>query len=95
MKSTVCFDQNNTLSAESETIVNFAKRFLKHFSVELAANNVNEITQIIQDQDEGGRLGEPEAVSRELHARLQWDRYVKIRNIERFWKSEFPHSNAA
>jgi len=95
MKSTVSFDQNNTLVDRSETIVEFAKRFLKHFSNELAVSNVKEITQIIQDQDKGGRLDEPQAVSRELHKQLQWDRYVKIRNIEQFWKAEFQHSNVS
>jgi len=93
MKSTVCFDQNNTLVDRSETIVEFAKRFLTHFSTELAVSNVKEIAQIIQEQED--RLDEPQAVSRELHKQLQWDRYVKIRNIEQFWKAEFQRSSAA
>jgi len=89
MKSTVCFDQNNTLVDRSETIVAFAKRFVTHFSNELAVDNVNEITQIIQDQDKEGALDKPQVVSRKLHKQLEWDRYVKIRNIEQFWKAEF------
>lgn len=92
MKVTDYFDLDDTRVDKDASIVEFAKRFIAHFSNELAVSNVTEITQIIQAKDDAGHLSKHQAVSRELYEQLQWDRYVKIGYLEHFWKLHFPNS---
>ena len=56
MKSAIYFDLDNTLTDRNASIDAFAKRFIAHFSNELSITNVDKVSQIIREQDNGGYL---------------------------------------
>ena len=99
MKSAIYFDLDNTLVDRNASIDAFAKRFIVYFSNQLSITNVDKVSQIIREQDNGGYLDKlspyqkiSQAVSGELHHQLQWQHNVNVETIEQFWKAEFPHS---
>lgn len=92
MNSADCLDLESGLVDKNASIIEFAQRFIAHFSNELAQGCADEVAQIIQGKDDQGHLTKHQAVSRDLYEQLQWDRYVKIGYLEQFWRAQFPNS---
>jgi putative hydrolase of the HAD superfamily len=97
MIKAIFFDLDNTLVDRSASIERFAVAFVDVYQTRLVQADVERITDLIKQIDNGGylALGSPykkvyEAIGGELAKQLDWLDNPGADELTRFWQVEFP-----